>query len=242
MDIVCVIPARYNSSRFKGKPLANILGKPMIWWVYQNAKKVNAFSDVIVATDDDRIMNACKENDIKAIKTSEIHNTPLDRIHEVSDKINADYYMCINGDEPLLKPSTMEELIPLQAAAEGLFVSNAMTIIKNPAEVIDFTNLKIVNDVNGNCIYISRSPIPYPKGSIDFNYKKYVGITVLNKKALDFYVSTKRGILESIEDNDLLRYIENGEKVKLVEVDCDVLSVDTKKDLDKVIDILNSQK
>lgn len=234
MNIICVIPARYNSSRFKGKPLADINGKPMIWWVYQNAMKVTEFSKVIVATDDDRIIEVCNKLNMQVVKTLDTHKTPLDRIHEVSINEQADYYMCINGDEPLILPNTMKELIPNTVNNSEICVVNAMTTIKNSPEVIDFTNLKIVTNEKGNCLYISRSPIPYPKGNLNFEYKKYVGITVLNKRALDFYNTTKRGIIESIEDNDLIRYLENGYNVSMIDVECDVLSVDTEKDLEIV--------
>ncbi|RUS55567.1 hypothetical protein QI30_11630 [Kurthia sp. 3B1D] len=234
MNIICVIPARYNSSRFKGKPLADINGKPMIWWVYQNAMKVIEFSKVIVATDDDRIIEVCNKLNMQVVKTLDTHKTPLDRIHEVSINEQADYYMCINGDEPLILPNTMKELIPNTVNNSEICVVNAMTTIKNSPEVIDFTNLKIVTNEKGNCLYISRSPIPYPKGNLNFEYKKYVGITVLNKRALDFYNTTKRGVIESIEDNDLIRYLENGYNVSMIDVECDVLSVDTEKDLEIV--------
>lgn len=234
MNIICVIPARYNSSRFKGKPLADINGKPMIWWVYQNAMKVTEFSKVIVATDDDRIIEVCNKLNMQVVKTLDTHKTPLDRIHEVSINEQADYYMCINGDEPLILPNTMKELIPNTVNNSEICVVNAMTTIKNSPEVIDFTNLKIVTNEKGNCLYISRSPIPYPKGNLNFEYKKYVGITVLNKRALDFYNTTKRGVIESIEDNDLIRYLENGYTVSMIDVECDVLSVDTEKDLEIV--------
>lgn len=234
MNIICVIPARYNSSRFKGKPLADINGKPMIWWVYQNAMKVTEFSKVIVATDDDRIIEVCNKLNMQVVKTLDTHKTPLDRIHEVSINEQADYYMCINGDEPLILPNTMKELIPNTVNNSEICVVNAMTTIKNSPEVIDFTNLKIVTNEKGNCLYISRSPIPYPKGNLNFEYKKYVGITVLNKRALDFYNTTKRGVIESIEDNDLIRYLENGYNVSMIDVECDVLSVDTEKDLEIV--------
>lgn len=241
MNIVCVIPARYNSSRFKGKPLAEINGKPMIWWVYKNAKKVTKFSKVIVATDHEKIYDVCKKLQIEVIMTSPNHKTPLNRIHEVSENISADYYMCLNGDEPLISPEIIEQLIPNRIISQDIKVINAMTTIKNIPEVIDFTNLKIVTNKLGECVYISRSPIPYPKGTLDFEYKKYVGITVLNKNALDLYNETKRGVLESTEDNDLIRYLENGHKVDMIDVKCDVLSVDTEKDLFTVREIMKSR-
>jgi 3-deoxy-D-manno-octulosonate cytidylyltransferase len=240
MKIIGIIPARYKSSRFEGKPLANICGKPMIWWVYQQAKKVKKLEEIYVATDDKRIEDVCKENDIKVVMTNSNHKTPTDRIHEVSEKISADFYVSINGDEPLIDPKTIEAVIP-KKIEDDLFVANIITTIKDPVEVIDFTNLKVVTNDNGEGIYISRSPIPYPKGSMNCEYKKHVGVYAFNKKALDFYVNTPRGSVETIEDIDLLRYIENHIKIKFIDFNCNTLSVDTPKDLDRVIEIIGKR-
>lgn len=237
MKIIGIIPARYNSSRFQGKPLVDICGKPMIWWVYKQVKKVKELAEVYVATDDSRIMRVCEMYDIPSVYTSDKHKTPTDRIHEVSEKVKADYYISINGDEPLIEPETISRIIP-QKITSDLFVSNIITTIKDPVEVIDFTNLKVVINNNNEGIYISRSPIPYPKGSMNCKYKKHVGVYAFNKKALDYYVSTERGNLEIVEDIDLLRFIENKKNVKFIDVDCNTLSVDTPKDVDKVIEII----
>ena len=241
MKIIGIIPARYNSSRFEGKPLADICGKPMIWYVYNQVKKVKEINEVYVATDDERIEKVCKNFDINVIMTKNTHKTPTDRIHEVSDKIDADIYLSINGDEPLIDPETIKAVIP-KDNVNGIFVANIITTIEDPVEVVDFTNLKVVTNEKGEGIYISRSPIPYPKGSMDCKYKKHVGVYAFNKEALDFYVNTKRGNLEKIEDIDLLRYIENRIKVNFIDVDCHTLSVDTPKDLDRVIEIIKESK
>lgn len=241
MKIIGIIPARYKSTRFEGKPLANICGKPMIWYVYKQAKKVRKFDDVVVATDDDRIKEVCEKLHINVIMTSDKHKTPTDRIQEVSNKIEADYYISINGDEPLIDPETIKAVIPKETTDE-LYVANIITTIKDPVEAIDFTNLKVVINDEGRGIYISRSPVPYPKGSMNCTYKKHVGVYAFNKKALDFYVNTKRGSIESIEDIDLLRYIENNQIINFIDVKCNTLSVDTPKDLDRIIEIVKKNK
>lgn len=241
MKIIGVIPARYKSSRFEGKPLAMIYDKPMVWWVYQQAKKVKQFDTVIVATDDKRIADVCNKYNIDVMMTSDKHKTPTDRIHEVSTKIDADYYISINGDEPLIDPKTIKAVIPKKLTGD-LYVANLITTIQDPVEVIDFTNLKVVVNDNGEGIYISRSPVPYPKGSMNCFYKKHVGVYAFNKKALDFYVNTIRGSIETIEDIDLLRYIENHKKINFIDVDCHTLSVDTPKDLDRIIEIIKKNK
>ncbi|MGE7945700.1 3-deoxy-manno-octulosonate cytidylyltransferase [Lysinibacillus sp. NPDC093688] len=239
MKILGIIPARYGSSRFPGKPLADILGKPMIWWVYQQAIKTKRLDRVIVATDHTSIEEICKKFDIPVIMTSNEHVTPTDRLQEVSEKVEADLYICINGDEPLVDSKVIEKVIP-EKVEKNFYVANLITNIKNSAEVIDNTNLKVVTDSNGFGVYISRSPIPYPKGSIDYNYKKHVGILAFTKPSLDFYVNTKRGCLETIEDIDLLRFIENHKVVHFIEAECESLSVDTPKDLEKVKETISN--
>lgn len=241
MKIVGIIPARYKSTRFEGKPLADICGKPMVWYVYNQAKKVNSFAEVYVATDDERILDVCNKYNIKCIMTSDKHKTPTDRIYEVSEKIEADYYVSINGDEPLIDVKTIQSIIP-KKEINDLYVANIITSINDPVEVIDFTNLKVVTNDKGEGIYISRSPIPYPKGSMNCIYKKHVGVYCFNKKALKFYVETARGNLECIEDIDLLRYIENHKKINFIDIDCKTLSVDTPKDLNRIIDIVKKEK
>lgn len=242
MKIVGVIPARYGSSRFEGKPLADILGKPMIWYVYEQCKKATKLDELYVATDDERIKKVCRIYNMNVIMTSKDHKTPTDRIHEFSEKINSDLYISINGDEPLIDPAVIEAVIPNYINQDEIFVQNIMTTIKNPVEVVDSTNLKIVTNEDNVGIYISRNPIPYPKGSMDCEYKKHVGVYAFNKKALDFYVNTKRGFLETIEDIDLLRYIENRIKVKFIDFDCDTLSVDNMKDLERVKKIIDKKR
>jgi 3-deoxy-manno-octulosonate cytidylyltransferase (CMP-KDO synthetase) len=231
MKIIGIIPARYKSSRFEGKPLADIHGKPMIWWVYQQFKKVDLIDEIYVATDDERIVKACKELNMNSIMTSNFNETPVDRVYEVSEKIQADLYLTVLGDEPLIEEETIRSIVPEIYDKDKIYVGNLMTKITNAAEVIDFTNLKIVSDVNGKLIYVSRSPIPYPKGTLDIEYKKFVGVSIFSKSALDFFKSTPRGSLEISEDNDLIRFIENGIEVWLKQVETKSISVDTYKDL-----------
>lgn len=240
MKVIGIIPARYKSTRFEGKPLADICGKPMVWWTYQQAKKTKGLDEVFVATDSKIIEKVCKELKINVIMTSSENQTPTDRIYEVSTLIDADFYVSINGDEPLVDPKTIEAIIP-KSKKENKYIANIITTIKDPVEVIDFTNLKVVTNDKGKGIYISRSPIPYPKGSMDCIYKKHVGIYAFNKKALQFYHKTKRGILETIEDIDLLRFIENSVDIKFIDIECKTLSVDTPKDLKRVIDIMKER-
>jgi 3-deoxy-manno-octulosonate cytidylyltransferase (CMP-KDO synthetase) len=240
MKIIGVIPARYNSSRLPGKPLVDISGKPMIWWVYNQAKKVKELDEIYVATDDYRIVEVCETFDIKYIMTSSDHPNHIYRVHEVSTKIDADYYVCINGDEPIIEPNVISEIIPgSEILGEEFVVLGLMREFTEPGEVIDFANLKVVTNRVGHAIYLSRSPVPYPKGTLLFKYKKYVGVECFNKNALNFYVETAPGEIELIEDIDHLRFLENGISINFKLVNSSSLSVDTVKDLDKVRIILN---
>ena len=146
MKIIGVIPARYKSSRFPGKPLADICGKPMIWWVYQQCKKVKDFSEVYVATDDDKIYEECQALGIQVIMTSDKHKTGTDRIGEVAEKIPADLIVNIQGDEPLLEPDTIRAAIEPFYTNPDLQVSNLMTKINDPVDVVNFTVPNVITN------------------------------------------------------------------------------------------------
>ena len=149
MKIIGVIPARYKSSRFPGKPLADICGKPMIWWVYHQCLKVEDFDSVYVATDDDKIYETCNQLDIKAVMTSDCHKTGTDRVGEVARKIPSDLIVNIQGDEPLLEPSTIKAAIKPFYDNPDLLVSNLMTKIKDPVDVVNFTVPKVITNKDG---------------------------------------------------------------------------------------------
>ena len=157
MKTIGVIPSRYGSSRFPGKPLYDICGKPMFWWVYQQALKAG-LDEVYVATDDERIFNAAKELDVNVIMTSNEHKTPNDRVWEVSTKIEGDIFLCINGDEPLIDPEVIKCSLPEEKDKDDLeyYYSNVMTRVKNPVELVDPTNIKAVVNANGSVSRLSQ--------------------------------------------------------------------------------------
>jgi 3-deoxy-manno-octulosonate cytidylyltransferase (CMP-KDO synthetase) len=241
---LAIIPARYHSSRFIGKPLAEICGKPMIWWVYNQVKKVKAIDEVIIATDNEQILNVCEKYNMEVFMTSPTHSTSTERVYEVALQKEADLYVVINGDEPLIDPFLIERIIPddKEFFNKEYFVSNLITEITEASEVVDFTNIKVVSDINSEGLFMSRSPIPYPKASLDFKYKKHLGVLAYNLRALRFFSETNKGPLEKIEDINELRFLENGIKITFVEVNKSVsLSVDTPKDLEKVVAIINER-
>lgn len=232
MKIIGAIPARYGSSRFPGKPLQDICGKPMLWWVYQQASKVEEFDQVVVATDDQRIADLCEQYDMNYVMTGE-HSTHIARIHEVSTKIDADYYVNINGDEPLIEKETIQAIIP-SGASDAPKVFGLMKILRDPVELIDPTNIKVAANKDGVALYISRAPIPHPYKTILFEYKKAIGVECWNKAALELFVNSEPGVMEQIEDLVALRFFENGVPMHYTLVESNSLSVDTPKDLEKV--------
>lgn len=242
MKILGVIPARYASSRLPGKPLADILGKPMVWWVYQAAKQSPLLDDLVVATDDERILAVCKEYGMNAVMTRADHDTPTSRIQEVSCLIQADLYLQIMGDEPLIDPKAFELILPKTLPDDPYYVAGVTNRMEHPADVIDFSNQKVVCNARREILLISRSPIPYPKGTADFEYEKITGIQLFSKKALDFYAATPKSALEKAEENDLMRFIENGHTVHAVLSPYKTVSVDTPKDVDIVCDVLRQRQ
>lgn len=236
MNIIGIIPARFKSTRFEGKPLADICGKPMIWWVYKQVSQVARFSEVFVAIDDERIRKVCEGLNIKYVMTKDNHPDHIARIQEVSDKVQADLYVCVNGDEPLISPSCIEQALPNEDEPVPFF-SGAMRKMTDAAETMDPARIKVVMSDTGRCLYMTRTPAPFPKGTLMFAYNKYIGIECFSKEALDFFVSTPQANLEKIEDIDHLRFLEHGKELSFKYVDSESISVDTPKDLEKVIQL-----
>ena len=241
MKTIAVIPARYQSSRLPGKPLADILGKPMIWWVYQEAKKCPKLAEVVVACDDERIAAACREYGMNYLMTSPDHDTPTGRIWEVSTRLDADLYLQVMGDEPLINAAAFDLILPHTLPDDPYYVSVLTNVMGHPADVVDFSNQKVVTNARREILMISRSPIPYPKGTLDFEYEKVTGIQLYSKQALAFYHETPKSLLEKAEENDMMRFIENGHTVHAIVSPYKTVSVDTAKDLALVCEILQKQ-
>ena len=230
MKIIGMIPARGGSSRFNMKPLAPICGKPMLYWVWKHSKEVECFEEVYVATDNEQIKETAEDFGARAIMTSPDCETATERLYEVAQKVEADLYVMVNGDEPLVLAGDIVKCIPERIPEDGFYVSNLMTDFSNPVEVVDPTNLKIVTNKDGICLFISRAPIPFPKGAMDYAYQKFVGVGAFTGKALDYYHDTPRGPVEKIEENDSFRFIENRKDCYDIKAHCKTLSVDTPKD------------
>jgi len=234
MKVVGVIPARYNSTRLPGKPLADICGKPMIWWVYQQAIKVKALSELFVAIDDEKVAHICEILHIPYIMTASNHKTHIHRIFEVSQSKQATLYVVVCGDEPLIDSATISKVIPKNIESKQSAMWALMRKFTDPVEVIDPNNIKVSTAQSGECLYLSRSPIPFPFKSIMFEYHKIVGVECYTKSALESFVTMGQGKLEAIEDIALLRFLENGIPMYFTEAKTNALAVDTQSDLQKV--------
>ena len=246
MKITAVIPARYESSRFQGKPLADICGKLMIERVYNQVRKVPEFDEVVVATDDVRIFDACAERSINVVMTSTSHRTGTDRVGEVAEKIPSDLYVNIQGDEPLIEPEVIRlTLRPfLEDPDTPVQMVSLMSPITEPSDLANPTVCKVLTNEEGRCIYITRAVAPFPKGATGVQYYKALGLFCYTPEALKFFCEygRKRGKakLEAIEDIESLRLVENGYYIKFLETTSKSLAVDTPKDLQRVIDYMKA--
>lgn len=242
MRAVGIIPARYGSSRLPGKPLRLIHGRPMLQWVYERARSVKKLDMIYAATDDERIKALCNELNIPVIMTSDKHRTAANRLAEAAMSVSADFYVQINGDEPLIEPRAIEAAVPENVPPDIEFGTNIITEMTDPAQVMDAANIKMVFDSNMNALYMSRAPVPYPFKSLNFRYYKHVGIIGYNGKMLNFYAESKPGRFELIEGIDTLRFIDYGKQLKLSIVEnCRCLSVDTEKDIEIVERIMREE-
>ena len=217
----------------------------MIWWVYQQCKQVEDFNDVYVATDDPKIYDACSELCIDVIMTSTEHRTGTDRVGEVAEKIVADLYVNIQGDEPMIEPETIKAAIKPFYSNPDLQLTNLMTKIKNPVDVVNFTIPKVITNKDGLGVYLTRATAPYPKGTLNYDYYKQVCVYGFKPDVLKFYCDYGKKYgkakVEAVEDIEILRFIENGYKVQFIEVDSDTVAVDTEKDLEKVRNLMKTK-
>ncbi|MCL7748036.1 3-deoxy-manno-octulosonate cytidylyltransferase [Halalkalibacter alkaliphilus] len=237
MKVVGVIPARYGSTRFPGKPLALINGKPMIQHVYEQVTKSKELETVVVATDHEDIKRVVEEFGGKAIMTRTDHETGSDRISEVTGKVDGDFYVNVQGDEPLIRPELIDALV--QAAKESPeAVVTAKTAIKNEEDVTNPNVVKVVTNKKGFALYFSRSAVPYNRSGLEHKHFKHLGLYGYPKEVLNQFVQLPPSDLEKVEVLEQLRLLENGYSLKVVETTYDAVGVDTPEDIEKVEMIL----
>lgn len=241
LKAICVIPARYHSTRLPGKPLKDICGKPMICRVYERAKLSKSVAEVIVATDDERIFDAVEKNNGNAIMTRADHKTGTDRLAEVAEKISdADLIINVQGDEPLIEPSLIDELVAEFVADENLQMATVATELTDAAEIQNPNNVKVIFDKNNDALYFSRSQIPYPRNDGIAKTYKHIGIYAYRRNFLLHYAKMDSTPLEQTESLEQLRALENGYKIRVIISDCKFVGVDTEEDLKLVNEIYNS--
>ena len=236
-----VIPARYQSSRFPGKPLADIKGKSMLQRVWEKCVGSTSPENVIVATDDLRIKDHCNDLEINVIETPKECLTGTDRVAEVAKKLKAKFYVNVQGDEPLINSDDIEKVIDSYDHESNVSVC-AMTGIQTSEDFYNTNIPKVVTDQNLKLLYISRAGIPASKDQRYFQGMKQVCIYALSPAALaEFGVSKKKTENELIEDIEILRLLDKGYEVKMVEVSDSSVAVDIKEDITKVLEKLNEE-
>ncbi|HIV48921.1 MAG TPA: 3-deoxy-manno-octulosonate cytidylyltransferase [Candidatus Helicobacter avicola] len=240
-NIVCVIPARYASSRFPGKPLADICGKPMVWWVYQEAKKLADVCGVYVATESPLLMRECQEMGLDVILTADTHASGTDRVAEVARRLDADWYLVWMGDEPLIKAQEIAQLLSQARTKIGYEAYMLAKTFDNPVDVVNPTTIKLALNKHQELVFMSRSCIPFPKSALHYNYYKNIGAYLMSAEVLEFFAQTEVGDLEHIEEIELLRLLENHKKIFVCLLEDSLsMSVDTPKDLQRVVQLIES--
>ena len=248
MNAIGIIPARYASSRFPGKPLVDILGKPMIQWVYERACRAKYLDEVIVATDDQRIFDAVTNFSGKVAMTSPTAANGTERIAEIAQKIAAKLIVNIQGDEPLVDPDIIDQLVVLMQNNPAAPVG---TLVKKIEEVENLMNPnipKVVVDKNFYALYFSRSIIPFHRDISDQrkwlrneNYYQHIGLYIYRRDFLLKFVTLPISMLERIEQLEQLRILENGYRIKVALTETESIGVDVPSDIDRVISFLHGR-
>lgn len=242
--VVIVIPARYGSTRLPGKPLVMLAGKTMIQRVYEQAKKAQRADRVIVATDDERIVKAVESFGGEARMTRGDHRTGTERVAEVAAHVEGEVFVNVQGDEPLLDPVAVDTAVNALLEEPAAQVATVATPLKAAADIMDPNVVKTVLDFDENALYFSRAPIPWVRDSgsnIQVRHLKHLGLYVFQRGALLEYPTLPQGELERIEQLEQLRWMENGYKIRVAEVEHDAVSVDVPADVERVERLLRAQ-
>lgn len=231
-----VIPARYQSSRFPGKPLAQILGRPMIRWVYEGVKQARLVERIVVATDDERILRTAQDFGAEAIMTSPAHHSGTERIAEVSQFIDYNIIINVQGDEPLISGEPIDRLVE-SLQDSSVPVASLMARVDDLGLIHEPDRVKVVVDREGNALYFSRAPLPYQAS--DFFYL-HLGVYGYQKDFLLRFARMRPTRLELSEKLEQLRALENGFRIKMIEAPPS-LSVDVPRDIIKVEKLLKKK-
>jgi 3-deoxy-manno-octulosonate cytidylyltransferase (CMP-KDO synthetase) len=242
-NVLVVIPARHASSRFPGKPLALIAGKPMIQHVVERVRIAKHPTRILVATEDQRIKDAVEKFGAEAILTRHDHRTGTDRVAEVASHLAADIYINVQGDEPLINPGTLDAVAAAMAEDESVQLATPCSAITHQNEIMDPNVVKVVQDFDANALYFSRAPIPWVRDTgskVAASHWKHIGLYGYRRDALLEYPTLPPGELERIEQLEQLRWLENGFRIHMVETEYDAVSVDVPADVERVEKLLSA--
>jgi 3-deoxy-manno-octulosonate cytidylyltransferase (CMP-KDO synthetase) len=240
-QVVVVIPSRYASTRLPGKPLVNLAGKPMVQRVYERAKLAQTVHRVLVATDDQRIVDAVLAFGGEARMTRSDHRTGTERIAEVAAHEPGDVFVNVQGDEPLIDPVAIDTAVAALLEDPPAQIATVTTPIRHAGDIMDPNVVKAVLDFDSNALYFSRAPVPWVRDTqqkVHVKYWKHLGLYVFLRDALLEYPTLPQGELEKIEQLEQLRWLENGWKIRVAEVEHDAVSVDVPEDVARVEKLL----
>jgi 3-deoxy-manno-octulosonate cytidylyltransferase (CMP-KDO synthetase) len=237
MKSIVVIPARYGSTRLPGKALADIAGKPLIRWVYERARESTFKDDVLIATDDERIGDACRAFGAPVVMTGSHCKSGTDRVYEAVKGVDADIVVNLQGDEPQIRGDMIDALIRA-LEQEELDMATLCAYITDPHDYKSPHVAKVVLDRNGFALYFSRAPLPFFQNKVSIPTYRHIGIYAFSRQFLETFVRLPHGPLEEAESLEQLRALEAGYRIKTLLVDYEGIGVDTENDLAKVRAIL----
>jgi len=249
MNIISIVPARMGSSRFPGKPIADILGMPMIGHVYKRVKMSKLLTEVYVATCDTEIYEYIESIGGKAVMTSDCHERCSDRCAEAmlkiekDENVKVDIMVMVQGDEPLTFPQMIDEAVEPMLHDKSLVITNLVADLETVEEFEDPNEVKVVMDKQNNALYFSREPIPSrKKGILNVPMKKQVCVIPFTRDFLLKYNEMEPTPLEIIESVDMMRILENGAKVKMIDTKYTTKAVDTQEDLNRVVEMMKEDE
>jgi 3-deoxy-manno-octulosonate cytidylyltransferase (CMP-KDO synthetase) len=242
MNTLAVIPARYGSTRLPGKALISLGGKPMIQRVWERVRQASSLSEVVVATDDERIRSVVQAFGGQAVMTRADHRSGTERVAEVAvARSEAEIIVNVQGDEPLIEPAAIDAAVEAIRDDAEVNIATLAVPISNPAEIMDPNVVKAVLDFDGNALYFSRAPIPWVRdrgGPVHARHLKHLGLYAFRRAALLDFPTFPQGDLERIEQLEQLRWLENGYRIRVAETEHDSVSVDMPEDVVRVEQLL----
>ncbi len=237
MRAIGVIPARFESSRFPGKVLAELLGRPLIQYAYEEALKAGSLEDLVVAADEERILKAVENFGGRAVLTAKEHKSGTERLSEVVNPIDTQIVVNIQADEPLIHFSMIDELVNCLLEDPDIPMASLIHKIEDERDLKDPNVVKVVKDRNNFALYFSRFPVPHTNQQLpisNYQFYKHLGLYAYTKDFLFTFTNLPEGELEKAERLEQLRALEHGYKIKLIETSFDTIGVDTPEDLEKV--------